>query len=70
MPNYNLYIEYDGRQHFKSVKHWGGTSGLKKRQERDLKRNQWCKENNVNLLIITYLDNIEDKLLAVITPLL
>ena len=47
-------IEYDGEQHFKAVEIWGGEEQLKKQQERDNKKNQWCKENNILLIRIPY----------------
>ena len=47
-------IEYDGEQHFKSVEIWGGEEKLKLQQERDEKKNKWCKENNVRLIRIPY----------------
>ena len=47
-------IEYDGEQHFKAVKIWGGEEKLKIQQERDERKNQWCKENNIRLIRIPY----------------
>lgn len=47
-------IEYDGEQHFKPVEIWGGEEKLKIQQERDKRKNQWCKENNVRLIRIPY----------------
>lgn len=47
-------IEYDGDQHFKAVKIWGGEEKLKLQQERDERKNQWCKENNIRLIRIPY----------------
>lgn len=35
------FIEYDGEQHFKPVKQWGGEAGFKERQARDEEKNQW-----------------------------
>lgn len=56
LPDHSLYIEYDGELHFMPVY---GNPRLKFQQERDQKRNKWCKDNNVKLLVITYLDNWE-----------
>ena len=47
-------IEYDGEQHFKPVEIWGGEEQLKIQQERDERKNQWCKKNNVRLIRIPY----------------
>lgn len=49
-------IEFDGEQHFKPVNAWGGEEQLKIQQERDMKKNLWCKENNIRLIRIPYTD--------------
>ena len=49
-------IEYDGVQHFKSVEKWGGEEQLKIQQERDQRKNEYCKEHNIPLLRIPYTD--------------
>lgn len=54
LPEYNLIIEYDGRQHFEQVGAWGGEHGLEERQRHDAIKNQYCKDNNINLLRIPY----------------
>ena len=54
LPEYNLIIEYDGRQHFEQVELWGGEHGLEERQRHDAIKNQYCKNNNINLLRIPY----------------
>lgn len=47
-------IEYDGEQHFIPVDFWGGEEALKLQQERDERKNKWCKENNIKLVRIPY----------------
>lgn len=43
-------VEYDGIQHF-----FGGwNKSLKENQEKDIFKNQWCKENNIPLIRIPY----------------
>ena len=49
-------IEYDGEQHFIPIEVWGGEEQLKIQQQRDEKKNQWCKEHNIPLLRIPYTD--------------
>jgi len=51
-----IFIEYNGAQHFKSVKWWGGDEDLKKRQKRDQIKNKFCEDNNYLLLRISYKD--------------
>jgi very-short-patch-repair endonuclease len=61
IPEYNLAIEYDGIQHFKAVEHFGGEEALASNKERDEIKNQYCIDNNINLLRIPYweFDNID-----------
>lgn len=56
LPEYNLLIEYDGRQHFVDIY---GKKYLKKQHKRDLIKNQYCKDNKINLIRINYLISIE-----------
>lgn len=65
LPDYNCCIEYDGEQHYKSTKGWGGKEGLKTRQQRDSIKNQYCLDNNIKLIRIPYTeyDEINEKYL-------
>lgn len=58
----NICIEYDGQQHFKAVDMWGGEPALKKSKKRDKIKDEYCKNNNIHLLRISYKENIFDKL--------
>lgn len=62
LPDYNICIEYDGKQHFESIDWFGGKNSFLENQIRDKIKNEWCVENNINLIRISYKDNIEDKL--------
>ena len=66
VPTLNLCIEFDGRQHFESVEYWGGEEGLKRRQESDRIKTEFCQKNKINLLRISYLENIREKLIGII----
>ena len=57
VPDLNLAIEYDGIQHFKPIKAWGGDEGLKKNIKRDKIKEQKCQENNVTLIRFSYKEN-------------
>lgn len=50
LPKYNIAIECQGRQHFESVEAFGGEDAFNGQHERDILKNQLCKENNVKLL--------------------
>ncbi len=54
LPEYNICIEYDGRQHFESIDYFGGDETLKEIQKRDSIKNKYCKENDIKLLRIKY----------------
>lgn len=63
IPSMKLYIEYDGPLHYRPVNYnERGYKRLKEQQERDKLRNQWCTDNKVNLVIITYKDDIVSEL--------
>lgn len=67
LPNYNMCVEYDGRQHFIPVDFAGKGNEWAKEQLRitqyhDTIKNEYCKVNNISLLRISYLQNIEEEL--------
>jgi len=62
LPDYNMCIEYDGAQHFKSVPFWGGNKGLELIKRRDDIKTKYCQENGILLLRIKYNQNILNKL--------
>ena len=62
IPKMKLYIEYDGEQHFRPVKLWGGEIGFKNQIIRDKIKTDFCLTNNINLLRISYKDNINEVL--------
>lgn len=48
LPEFNIIIEYDGEQHFKD------SPILKEYQFRDNIKNNWCFNNNIKLIRISY----------------
>ena len=58
LPDYNIAIECQGRQHFISVSHFGGKNSLEKQIERDINKYNLCKEYNINLIYFLY-DSLE-----------
>lgn len=59
LPDYNICIEYDGRQHYEIINEWGGEKTLKGIQIRDEIKTNFCFNHNITLIRISYLDNIE-----------
>lgn len=53
--NNSFLVEFDGVQHFNfSKKGWNTEENFHKIQERDLIKNNWCRENNIPLKRIPY----------------
>lgn len=46
-------IEYDGSQHFKPSKYFGGELKFKDLQERDKMKEEYCKNHNISLIRIS-----------------
>lgn len=65
LPDYNLFIEYDGEQHYRPVNFSGKIEEAQEKfettQRYDEIKNKYCEDNNINLLRIPYWekDNIE-----------
>lgn len=62
IPSKNILIEYQGEQHFHSIKFFGGEKKYLKQIENDNLKKDFCKNNNYILLEIEYFnyDNIEN----------
>lgn len=62
LPQYNCCIEYDGKQHFEIVEHFGGLDGFISTKIRDTYKNWYCEKNNIKMIRISYKDfkNIEE----------
>ena len=54
VPEFHTCIEYDGYHHFIPVNKWGGKDRLIETQRRDEIKNQYCKDNDINLIRIPY----------------
>lgn len=62
LPDYNTCIEFDGRQHFEIVEHWGGEEAFKYIIKNDSIKSQYCNDKNINLIRIKYDENLIDAL--------
>ena len=56
-------IEYNGMQHYKSIDFFGGEEQFKEQVKRDICLKQYCVENKIELFIIRYDENIQEKML-------
>lgn len=62
LPKYNILIEYDGIQHFKPIKFFGGEKTFNETIINDNLKNLYAKKKNIPLLRISYkeLNSITD----------
>lgn len=59
LPNYDLYIEYDGEQHFEwhnDNNGWNTKEQVEKTKKLDSIKNKYCEEHGINLIRIPYWD--------------
>lgn len=58
--NVKLLIEYNGEQHYKPVELFGGKQEFNKRKNNDKIKFDYCVDNNIELVYISYNDNIDE----------
>ena len=54
-------IEVDGKQHYEAIDFFGGEKNLKYNQLHDKIKSDYCKNNNLPLIRISYLDFKDEK---------
>lgn len=54
LPEYNLLIEFHGKQHYKAIDYFGGEQGLKLIKERDRYKIFLAKFNNIPIMFFNY----------------
>ena len=62
IPKENICIEFQGEQHFKPVKRFGGLSYFAISQERDKIKREFCKTNGITLIEIDNKEKIHDEI--------
>ena len=75
LPDYNIAIECQGEQHFKSFDFFGGEEGFKRRQELDFIKNKLCINHGIKIIYYSTIDlpyfakveNSKEKILNLIT---
>lgn len=58
----NILIEYQGEQHYKPIKCWGGQTKLKLQQKHDQIKREWAKNNGYREIEIRYDQDINSTL--------
>lgn len=54
LPEHNICVEFQGEQHFKPVNFFGGAKMFEIRKIRDKIKEEFCRNNNIRLVIIRY----------------
>ena len=62
IPELNILIEYQGIQHYKAVKHFGGEERFKQQKENDEMKQKYAKENRITLVEVPYFLNTKEKI--------
>lgn len=58
LPDLNIYIEYNGQQHYMPIECFGGKLSYEKQILRDEALRNYCQLNDIKLVEIKYSDNI------------
>lgn len=58
LPDYNIAIECDGAQHFRSINsEWNSDTKLQETRSRDIAKQEYCKNNNITLIQVPFWDH-------------
>lgn len=58
LPDYNIVIECDGAQHFRSINsEWDSMTKLQETRQRDKEKSDYCSKHNLTLLQIPFWDH-------------
>jgi hypothetical protein len=67
IESFDIYIEYDGVQHFKPVSIFGGVSEFERTKMNDQFKNDFCLNNNISLFRISYKEDVYEKMNDIIS---
>lgn len=56
LPEFNILIEYQGEQHYKSIEGRGGEKSFRDRIKKDSMKRDYCLRNDIKLIEIPYWD--------------
>lgn len=60
LPEYNICIEYQGKQHYVPIEYFGGQKNFETQIHRDNIKKEYCNKNNILLIDIPYTYNSID----------
>jgi hypothetical protein len=64
LPELNICVEYDGRHHFEPIELWGGKKSLDYTINNDKIKENYCLNNFIKLIRISYKEDLEKKLIS------
>jgi len=57
-------VEYQGKQHYEPIAHFGGEDGYRKTVERDRRKKRLSKQEGIKLVYISYKEEVSSELVA------
>lgn len=60
--DYNILIEYNGKQHYEPIEYFGGEDKLAYITMHDAIKEDYCRNNNISLIVIPYYADIYEEL--------
>ena len=63
LPELNIAIEYNGRQHYESIEAFGGEKQLHLQRHHDWLKRKYCRDKGITLITISYDEDVEKILL-------
>ncbi len=64
ISNLQIGIEYQGIQHYKPIKHWGGEESFAIRRANDIRKKNLCQQHGTKLIEFSYLEEITEELVT------
>jgi hypothetical protein len=58
LPDYNTCIEYQGEQHYRPIKRFGGVNAHEKLKENDNIKKEYCESHNILLIVISNINEV------------
>ena len=58
LPQLNLAFEYQGQQHYKPIKAWGGDKAFKALKRRDARKKELCRQLGIRLIEFKYSEDL------------
>ncbi len=66
LPDHNVCIEFNGEQHYKPVKFFGGVKNFELTLKRDKIKENYCIKNSIKLIVIPFNQQINKKLFLLV----